>query len=79
MACLVDFDFGLLLLVDEEVPAARAVAAAAAAAVEDFEAEREDECFWTPAALETELLRRGAGFAPGGNGLFLGGAIAAYM
>lgn len=72
VTCLDTFGFGLLRLVEEDVPAARAVAAAAAAAADDFETER--GCFWIPLELDTEGLR-GGGLAPGGNGFFLGGAI----
>ena len=72
VTCLDTFGFGLLRLVEEDVPAARAVAAAAAAAADDFEAER--GCFCIPLMPDNEGLRRG-GLAPGGNGFFLGGAI----
>jgi hypothetical protein len=73
--CLGVFVFGLLRLVEDSVVVPSASAVAAAAAAVDFDAERdEEECFCTPPVLETEDLR-GAGFAPGGNGFFLGGAI----
>jgi hypothetical protein len=62
-----DLDFGLAL------PAASAVAAAAAAAV-DFDADREEECFGTPLALDTDVLR-GVVLDAGGPGFFRGGAI----
>lgn len=72
VACLDTFGFGLLRLVEEDVPAARDVTAAAAAAADDFEAER--GCLCVPLVLDTEGLR-GAGLVPGGSGFFLGGAI----
>ena len=64
----------VLPLPEDEIPAARAVAAAAAAATEDLDAERPDECFGAPVVLDMEALREG-GFAPGGSGFFLGGAM----
>ena len=65
--------FGLDRLAEADEPAAWAVAAAAAAA-DDFDAERDEGCFCTPPALDTDGLRR-VGATPGGNGFFLGGAI----
>ena len=45
VTCLGIFDFGLLRPPEVGVLPARLVAAAVAAAAEDFDAEREDECF----------------------------------
>lgn len=66
-----DFCFGLLRP-EAEAPAARVVAAAAE---EDFEADLPVECLVTPPVLESDGRRGGGGFAPEGNGFFLGGAI----